>query len=334
MPEMLSGYNTQPGPKPLSQRTLNILTIDDNPHDAELLRQYLLEVPGLELNYLVAENAERGNELRRAHPELDLIFLDYEVGADSGLEILKGFRDEGEERPIAVLTGHGSEKIAALMMRSGADDNLIKNDATMESVLSAVDMALDRFRAKTNRSRMEAQLVRLASTDELTSLDNRRRFIQKLRVECLRARRHKVHLSILLLDIDHFKRINDTYGHMVGDQVLRTVGAILNADCRATDFAGRYGGEEFVVALPLTDLAGASVIAERIRENVAAHSFFLESQPAFHVTCSIGVANVNCSANEAFSLMDAADKLLYVAKQQGRNRVVSANQESEIQATR
>ncbi len=163
---------------------------------------------------------------------------------------------------------------------------------------------------------------RLANTDELTGLYNYRYLQQRLDEEISRARRYKKTLSFLMIDVDDFKRINDTHGHLVGDSVLRELGEIMKATVREVDVVVRYGGEEFSVVLPETDAAGAFIVAEKIRENVAVHRFKDEDgEPTIKVTVSVGVANLPTHADDKESLLRAADDAVYYAKESGKDRV-------------
>ena len=162
------------------------------------------------------------------------------------------------------------------------------------------------------------QMRRMAAVDGLTGLANRRAFDSALRAEVERSARTGQPLSLVLLDVDHFKRINDTFGHQSGDDVLRNVGAVLAAG-RATDLAARYGGEEFAVLLPACSSADAVAVAERLRAGIAA-----VGPP--EVTASAGVATLQArpgtKADQGSALVDAADSALYQAKRAGRDRTV------------
>jgi diguanylate cyclase (GGDEF)-like protein len=166
---------------------------------------------------------------------------------------------------------------------------------------------------------------RQAVTDELTSLSNRRRFDEILDAEVERARRFDQPLGLVLLDLDDFKGINDTFGHQVGDDVLREVARVLRNSCREIDEPARYGGEELAVVLPGTDLEGAERFAERVRRGVAALRVPLDNGAApVHVTTSLGVATLPGTSYDARSLVEAADDALYRAKRTGKNRTVLA----------
>lgn len=173
------------------------------------------------------------------------------------------------------------------------------------------------------------QLRRLGLTDALTAVGNRRYFDQRLNEEMMRAQRARVSLGCLFVDVDHFKRINDRYGHAVGDEVLQTIAQRIRSQLRGADVVARYGGEEFSVLLPQADLARAAEVAERIRRAIAEAPIAISgSIDLLAVTASIGVATyigIDGDANgHARRLLSAADTALYRAKQQGRNRVERA----------
>jgi diguanylate cyclase (GGDEF)-like protein len=173
------------------------------------------------------------------------------------------------------------------------------------------------------RTRLYQQMERLATTDGLTGLLNRRTFNAQLEKRLREAQRYRRPLSLLLLDVDHFKKVNDAHGHPAGDAVLRGVARIAQHDARETDIVARYGGEEMALVLPETDGRGAVVIAERIRARVAAASHATEQGP-IQVTISIGVATWPGGGEDPEALIERADKALYRAKQGGRNRVESS----------
>lgn len=164
-----------------------------------------------------------------------------------------------------------------------------------------------------------AKLAELAVTDGLTGLMNHRAFKERLAEEFQRAARYQLPFAMLLLDVDHFKQFNDTFGHPAGDEVLREVSRLIHTNIRDTDFAARYGGEEFVVLTPFTNLTDALALAERVRAAIANAPW---KQRA--VTASIGVACLDAKTKTFGELIAAADAALYQSKQAGRNRVTSA----------
>lgn len=177
----------------------------------------------------------------------------------------------------------------------------------------------ERKQAELELKTLNARLKLLATTDQLTELANRRQMTETLNQEIDRVHRYEEKLSVIMADIDHFKSINDQYGHQAGDSVLKQFAAILAAHVRTVDTPGRWGGEEFLIICPETPLAGASSLAELIRHRVEQHDFGIPR----HITASFGVA-ASKRDSTADSLMKSADDALYLAKTQTRNRVVSA----------
>lgn len=178
----------------------------------------------------------------------------------------------------------------------------------------------------TERKRMEDELQRLARTDPLTELMNRRHFFELAEKEFIRSRRYHRPLAVILLDLDLFKKINDTYGHLAGDQALIHIGDLLRNNTRETDVVARYGGEEFILLLPETDSTGAQALAEHLRRKVEATSLDYENT-TITVTISIGIAGKDALADVASldQVISQADKALYEAKRTGRNRVVCSH---------
>jgi two-component system, cell cycle response regulator len=203
------------------------------------------------------------------------------------------------------------------------DRALSSEDAEFaDTVIRAAIAAVRRAQALESTRADNRRLEQLATTDALTRLLNRRALMDRLSVEVDRARRFRSQLSLLMLDLDHFKSINDEYGHLAGDGILRQVGVVLSAGVRTIDVVARYGGEEFVIILPETGSDGAVVFAERLREHVRDHEFELGDGRNNHLTCSIGVATFpspHVSSTE--DLFARADEALYRAKSGGRNQV-------------
>jgi diguanylate cyclase (GGDEF)-like protein len=173
----------------------------------------------------------------------------------------------------------------------------------------------------TNHKIMQEELERLASTDQLTGIANRRRFLEEVENEFQRCKRYNLSFAFLMIDIDHFKKINDSYGHEAGDKVLIDFCNICVRDLRTTDNFGRLGGEEFGILLPQTDCDRAINIAERLRQSVELFSFPI-SDNFIKVTVSIGCTTLDSKDNSPKDIMKRADKALYEAKQYGRNRLV------------
>jgi diguanylate cyclase (GGDEF)-like protein len=175
----------------------------------------------------------------------------------------------------------------------------------------------------TERKRMESQLRHMATIDELTGCINRRAFFSAAEQELERANRYGSPVSVLMIDIDHFKQVNDRFGHAAGDRALKATTAAIHANLREIDSFGRLGGEEFAALLPETTLAGAMLVAERLRQAVAATEVELEETSPLRLTVSLGVAERMTGETAIDQLLARADTALYRAKAAGRNRVLA-----------
>jgi diguanylate cyclase (GGDEF)-like protein/PAS domain S-box-containing protein len=232
-------------------------------------------------------------------------------------------RSMGSNRDLLARRADGSlvpVEIALKPIRTG--DELFVIAAVLDiSARKALEQRVLADKAELERQVRErtAELERLTREDPLTGLANRREFDARLALEHDRAVRHELPLSVAMLDLDWFKRVNDAWGHAIGDEVLRHVAAILRAQCRTVDLPARYGGEEFVIALPDTSLLEAKALCERIRIAVQEHDW-PAIQPGLALTISIGVA-MREPVDTAQALVEAADQALYEAKHGGRNRV-------------
>jgi diguanylate cyclase (GGDEF)-like protein len=199
------------------------------------------------------------------------------------------------------------------------EDLSAKNRALKEMNRALEDKVAERTRA------LEAaneRLARLAETDGLTGLHNHRSLQEHLQREIERSRRNRLPVSLLMIDVDHFKQYNDRHGHPAGDEVLRQLARLMDGDRRANDLCARYGGEEFVMVLVDTEKSTAVTMAERLRRHVAEHDFpHADTQPGGRLAISVGVAAYPADATSAAALVEAADKALYQAKRLGRNRV-------------
>jgi diguanylate cyclase (GGDEF)-like protein/PAS domain S-box-containing protein len=176
----------------------------------------------------------------------------------------------------------------------------------------------------TERKKMEDELVRLATVDSLTGAKSRRYFMDKMASEFIKSKRYNRPLSFAIMDIDHFKKINDSHGHRVGDDVLREIVKKCHKAIREVDNFGRLGGEEFGFLFPETDAAGAEVVCERLRRDISSSSFIIDKKE-IHCTISIGVSAINDADKTIDDLINHSDKALYDAKQKGRNRISIAN---------
>ncbi|MDX1568330.1 MAG: diguanylate cyclase, partial [Longimicrobiales bacterium] len=222
-----------------------------------------------------------------------------------------------EERTFEVtatfLDGRGSDGRMAMVLR-----DVTARDRMERELREARDQA-----EEVNRRLEQAneRLEELANTDSLTGLASRRRFMEKLNAEIERADRYDRDLSIVLVDLDHFKKVNDNWGHLVGDDVLRSTAQALQSVCREVDLAGRLGGEELALILPETSREGARSVAERLRRRIQDLRHEAPGGETFEVTASLGVAWLDEDVQTREDLLRAADRALYRAKEGGRNQV-------------
>ena len=210
-----------------------------------------------------------------------------------------------------------SSRASGSLQLFGSPGQFTVEDAQLLWMLSLVAEGL------LTRDYLHDGLIRFAFTDYLTGLKTRGFFEQQLELEIKRSERKHAHFALLMIDIDHFKQLNDTYGHHAGDQVLREMGALLVKDMREVDTVARYGGEEFVIILPETGGSGARLVAERLRGSIAQASFPVGSpEVAERLTVSIGISIYARHARFRGELVETADAALYAAKAMGRNRVM------------
>jgi len=198
---------------------------------------------------------------------------------------------------------------------------LSDSHGVVESVCLLIYDVTDMASSSRQLERSNAQLTHLSQTDGLTGLLNRATWESFLQIEFHRHHRYGSNAALVMLDIDHFKPINDTYGHPVGDEVIRQISSLIKFNLRTPDLAGRYGGEEFAVILPETDREGAECFAERIR-SVVEQQTVVSGAVEIQVTLSLGVALVSADQHSADDWLVSADKALYKAKEGGRNQVV------------
>ncbi|WP_321493356.1 diguanylate cyclase domain-containing protein [uncultured Desulfobacter sp.] len=292
-----------------------ILIVDDTPTNIQVLAQALMK----KYEVKVAINGPAALKIVMGNEKPDLILLDIMMPDMDGYEVCRRIKQDAGTRniPIFFITARDEVSDQKKGFDLGAADYIVK-PFELALVMARINVHL-RLKRKTER------LEKLASVDGLTDIPNRRTLESTLARECRRSMRNSKPLSVLMIDVDHFKAYNDNYGHGAGDECLCALAKVLEASLRRpTDFAGRYGGEEFAIILPDCDTDGAMKVAEKIRTRIASlaipHAF---SGTAAHVTVSIGgksmLFNAETSGDE---LLQKADQALYLAKEQGRDRVI------------
>ena len=307
--------------KQVQGATPNILVVeDDNSTRAQLA--HLLRKAGYQVE--PAADGDHGWQLFRtgAYP---IVLTDWSMPGLSGPDLCRRIRgEEGEAYTYVILiTGKSEKANIASGLEAGADDYVTKPFDSGE-LLARVRTGRRILDLQASMREAQRQLQELASRDGLTGVLNRRALEERLVEATKYVQRRGTALSVAMLDLDHFKQINDTYGHQVGDEVLCEAARRVEAHVREYDAVGRYGGEEFVVVLPDTPGAEALQVSERIRAAVAEEPIRCGDGAVVYVTMSIGVATASIPFDgHAKMLVEAADAALYRAKRQGRNRVES-----------
>ena len=280
---------------------------------------------------VVAESGEEALQLVEREP-VDLIIMDVEMPGLNGFETTRLMREWLGEHwiPIIFLTGKNDDASYKEGIEAGGDDYLIK--PVSEVILTAKIRAMGRITDMRDQlHKLNAELENLSQRDGLTRLYNRRTFTELSKQQWSIATRNHQPLSLIMLDIDHFKPYNDFYGHPAGDECLRRISkALSDALQRPADIVARYGGEEFIILLPETELHGAKLVGENILLAINQLEIMHErSNTASHVTASIGIASCQHTTGRTLDdMIKQADSMLYHAKNNGRNRV--AAQESAL----
>ena len=309
-----------------ARQTPSILLADDEPVNLALIKRRL------EWEDYHVHTAQDGREAVALARELlpDLVILDVMMPVMDGLQACRLLKDDPSTRDIPVIFLSALDdmetKVSGLSM--GANDYISK-PFRAEELLARVRVAIrlkrerDRLRETAEEARRSAEAAsELSMTDALTGLLNRFGLQRSLQREYAEARRYARPLSCLMIDLDHFKHVNDTYGHAAGDAALMQVARVLTESVRASDVVCRYGGEEFLVLAPETDAHGALALGEKIRA-AATRRFFGDGAHAFPLTFSVGTAQL-AEGESAHDMIARADQALYIAKEAGRNRVEAA----------
>ncbi len=311
---MIEDYELQRTDEPL-----RVILADDN----AVIRCVLGE--RLRQNGHVVRVAGNGQEALEAFAEegAQVVVTDLNMPGLDGLGLLAALRDHPEPPEVILLTGAREDdaKAAVQALRLGAYDYIAKNASAGEAVTLAVARAGEKWRLRQSNARLLGELRRLSLEDGLTGVGNRRAMDGVLRQEVARSRRHDRSLALVILDLDHFKKVNDARGHQAGDEVLVSFAARARLVLRQEDGLFRYGGEEFAAVLVDTDRDGAQILAERIVRATEATPFGAIGH-RIPLTCSAGVASLTGSDDElGAALVMRADRALYRAKHEGRNRV-------------
>ena len=299
---------------------MTVLVIDDSSSVRRVIQTILTRIGVTVLN--ASNGLEALQMIDTYSGTLDLILTDYMMPEMRGDEVCKLIRQKPylDQIAILVVSAFSEKDLILSFFKSGATDYLCK-PFIEEELIARVEIHLRARQYVKQVEELNKKLVYQANRDALTGLYNRRYFQETLDLEFALAVRHRHEFSCLILDLDFFKKINDSYGHAFGDLVLEEFAAILRIQSRKIDICARYGGEEFVVLLPRTNIGSAAALAEKIRALVESH-IFKNDLYSHQVSCSIGVASLNDhSPDKGDKLVDMADRALYQAKENGRNKV-------------
>ena len=291
----------------------HVLVIDDDPDKLKLL-EFALTRAGYQVR--TAHDGEEGLAAITSF-DPDLIVSDIMMPRMNGYELARRIRENPQTRfiPIILQTAAGSRAEDQRLGSEVGALGFITDPTDLDLLLARARTLLD-FKAYLDTCEEQA------STDHLTGLANRRRFERQLEREVARTARHGRPFSLITIDIDHFKRINDTYGHEAGDEAIKSLARVLQQGTRGIDLAARIGGEEFGVILTETNLPGAVEVAERLRMTLKS----VEIPPVGQIAASFGVAECPSQAETARELLARADAAFYEAKREGRDRVARASE--------
>ena len=316
-----------------------ILIVDD---DAVLLEDCKVGLGSL-YSLDVAMSGEEGLKAIKKNGPYVVVIADINMNGMNGIEFLSIVSEMDPDTIRIIITGNANLDFAMDAINKGNIFRFLTKPVTHEDLISIIDDSIRQYKLTTlerqlnkqlwdeikRRNEVETQLKevnlqlgKLARSDSLTGLMNRRTFMEKLQSEFERSRRYKNPLSLIMLDIDDFKGVNDVYGHVAGDRVLKFVADQIKDCMRTTDYSGRYGGEEFCAILTNTALEGASKIAERLRQSISEREF-TGNDDVFTITCTIGLAQFDKDLKTIEEFVNKADEALYRGKRGGKNKVVS-----------
>src|SRR6266545_3526776 len=276
----------------MTKKIVRVLLVEDNDHDAEIVRRMLGKYAAVAYELDRARSTSECLE-RLGERKFDLLLLDYSLPGEDGVSFLRRLNGAADLPPVIMLTGWGDGRVATEAMQSGAYDYFPKNSINSQILAHAIHQALEKYQWGKEEKRLREELERLAITDELTAVYNRRYMTQTLDRECNRARRYRRDLACLMIDLDDFKLYNDHHGHLVGDVAL----------------------------MPEAHPDAAMLAAQRIREEIATQAIAV-GDAAVAITVSIGVCTSNDEHEmEPDTMLACADRSLRQAKTDGKNRV-------------
>lgn len=289
--------------------TIKVLLVEDNPADARLVREQFLDIEANDFELCHVDSLGEAYAALQQQ-EFDVMLLDLSLPDSQGINAVNHILSVAPQLPIVVLSGIDDAELSLQAVQAGAQDYLVKGQGDGNLLNRALRYAIE-------RKRTQERLAYLASYDQLTDLPNRNLFNERLVTSLQQARRHKRHMVLMFLDLDHFKDINDTLGHSAGDKLLKDVARRLQHCVRAEDTLARLGGDEFTIIMnEVRQHKDTAAVAEKILDALAS-PFVLEGEEVF-VTTSIGIAGYPSSGSDPETLIRHADTALYRAKSEGR----------------
>ena len=319
-------------PSETEVRTLSrrrVLIVEDDPDHAELLKDILLEREA-QVSHAIDGAACLSKDLS----DFDIILLDQNLPDSTGTDLLCEIVTRSDI-PVIMVTSEDNYQLAVQSIQLGAYDYICKAGDYLRAIPVVVEKNLEQHRLKVENQRLQGELEKrleesrqqnvvlqhLSTTDYLTGLHNHRYLQERIEEELNLSIRKRLPVAVIMVDLDHFKKVNDDHGHLFGDQVLRDIADILKKSTRACDTVARYGGEEFLILLPATELEGAVMIAERALEQIRSWKFDNEGT-LVPITASSGVAGfIPSSIGRRENLVAKADRAMYRAKELGRDQV-------------
>jgi two-component system cell cycle response regulator len=301
------------------ERSNQILLVEDNPNDVKLIKAYLSDQ---DIGLLVTDNGEKAIEIAQRN-KIDLIILDVMLPGMNGFEVCRRLKaiEKIQDIPIVFTTSlsDSESKINGTELES---DGYIVKPYDKRELIATIQLLLKKKKHLEELRCNYENTINLAINDGLTGLHNHAYFKRALDLEFKRALRQQYNLALMMIDIDNFKKFNDTLGHLAGDMLLREFGHLIKKNIREIDIAARYGGEEFIIILPYVDIEDTLIIARRIQTALASFTLPIEIPEAFgKVTVSIGLALCPLNANSPEQLIKKADEMLYKAKRTGKNKI-------------
>ncbi len=318
-------------------KTLKILYVEDSKEARDALVSLLDNFFG---DIIIAVDGLDGLEKFKSYDDIDLIISDIRMPKMDGIAMIKKIKSIQNNIPVVIATAHKETNLLFECIECGVDGYLLKPinykqlKQTVRQICEKIyyikktkdyELSLEKLVKKRTQELENTQqkLVDMVNKDHMTNLYNRRYFHEIAHTLMKIAHREEQELSVLMIDIDRFKMVNDIYGHMIGDKVIKQLAYILLKLTRESDVVVRFGGEEFIIILPNTKLDGASLIATKIRTEVEREEIVIEEKNILKFTVSIGVSQCDCKLDKDIdSLVHRSDEALYEAKRGGRNKVV------------